>query len=586
DICEPVEGEGEVVMGSLQVILGPAAAVAAGARWRREGAVEWRETETAENNLEPGTYRIEFKDISGWTSPAVQTALLRSDEETTVIAVYESGSSCVGDPILVSMTDRNANPGDELLIPINVSSAEAISPAGIQIEVRYDPAFLDAASVEVRPTAITGKMGLVPNTTEPGKIIITVMGTMGGQGLKGRGHFFDIYAKIRDDVIVGTSSEITLDTVTFYNSEVERLCIDLEPTAILTAGGDYLLGDLNGDGISDVGDALWALRLAVGLETVQSGHVIAGDLNGDNRVNCADSVLLQRLAAGFDQVSPVPMEGDVSDALLLANILGSGISIEVRVDDESGRVNETFELPVRVDNAQGLSGYDITLSFDSAVLEVDSVREGTVTGSYPQEWQVSDGLLHISMGRKEAVYDSEKGILNATLAVVTFRVLAMPEDAATTMVRLDGNPELKGQYGDSFEWFTRVNKVHGEILIGSATDDEGEAETLEQMIELLIAQFNEIDTNGDGVLSYDEVAAAVPGMTQAQFNEIDTNADGSLSLDELETFLDKGCGCFSSCRKGLGPVDTMKRMIGDWLLIGLALMVMVGWSTIGHSQKK
>ena len=60
------EPEGEIAPGSLYVLLGPSDAVVAGARWRREDTTIWRETDTVEPDLAPGTYQIEFKDIIGW----------------------------------------------------------------------------------------------------------------------------------------------------------------------------------------------------------------------------------------------------------------------------------------------------------------------------------------------------------------------------------------------------------------------------------------------------------------------------------------------------------------------------------------
>ena len=44
--------------------------------------------------------------------------------------------------------------------------------------------------------------------------------------------------------------------------------------------------------------------------------------------------------------------------------------------------------------------------------------------------------------------------------------------------------------------------------------------------------FENIDTNGDGVLSYDEVAAVIPEMTPDQFKAADTDGDGVLSKAE------------------------------------------------------
>lgn len=42
-----------------------------------------------------------------------------------------------------------------------------------------------------------------------------------------------------------------------------------------------------------------------------------------------------------------------------------------------------------------------------------------------------------------------------------------------------------------------------------------------------------IDTNGNGMLSYKEVHAAMPKVTKSAFGKADTNSDGQLSKAEL-----------------------------------------------------
>ncbi|HEY8593897.1 MAG TPA: EF-hand domain-containing protein [Devosiaceae bacterium] len=44
--------------------------------------------------------------------------------------------------------------------------------------------------------------------------------------------------------------------------------------------------------------------------------------------------------------------------------------------------------------------------------------------------------------------------------------------------------------------------------------------------------FAQVDANGDGAISYDELAAALPDVTQDQFNAADADQNGSLSTDE------------------------------------------------------
>lgn len=46
------------------------------------------------------------------------------------------------------------------------------------------------------------------------------------------------------------------------------------------------------------------------------------------------------------------------------------------------------------------------------------------------------------------------------------------------------------------------------------------------------ADMAELDTDGDGMISYDEMIAAVPDVTEDTFATLDTNADGSVDSEE------------------------------------------------------
>lgn len=45
---------------------------------------------------------------------------------------------------------------------------------------------------------------------------------------------------------------------------------------------------------------------------------------------------------------------------------------------------------------------------------------------------------------------------------------------------------------------------------------------------------SEIDADGDGLLSYNELLAAYPAMTEENFTAIDTNSDGAVDADEMK----------------------------------------------------
>ncbi len=50
----------------------------------------------------------------------------------------------------------------------------------------------------------------------------------------------------------------------------------------------------------------------------------------------------------------------------------------------------------------------------------------------------------------------------------------------------------------------------------------------------------EIDANGDGVMTVDELQAVYPDMTAEQFAQLDLNSDGTLDHAEMEVGQQKG----------------------------------------------
>lgn len=46
--------------------------------------------------------------------------------------------------------------------------------------------------------------------------------------------------------------------------------------------------------------------------------------------------------------------------------------------------------------------------------------------------------------------------------------------------------------------------------------------------------FNTVDTDGDGSVTYEELTVVMPDVTKEQFSAVDTDADGVLSQEEYE----------------------------------------------------
>jgi hypothetical protein len=118
---------------------------------------------------------------------------------------------------------------------------------------------------------------------------------------------------------------------------------------------------------------------------------------------------------------------------------------------------------------------------------------------------------------------------------------------------------------------------------------EGEPVDVDTARQQLAEMFGQADINGDGGLSFEEAASAVPGLTQAVFDELDVNGDGQLTPDELG--FDAGCGC-GGCRgaKILGdspnPSKTRGGIVPGFLGDGFAVLFgMLGLMAMAGMRK-
>ena len=76
-----------VALGSLQVGIGPAWAVSAGAQWHVDGG-PWQSSGAAVTNLPAGSHTVAFRSLPGWTVPASQSVTVNFDQTTMTTGIY------------------------------------------------------------------------------------------------------------------------------------------------------------------------------------------------------------------------------------------------------------------------------------------------------------------------------------------------------------------------------------------------------------------------------------------------------------------------------------------------------------------
>jgi hypothetical protein len=192
-------------------------------------------------------------------------------------------------------------------------------------------------------------------------------------------------------------------------------------------------GDLDGNGKVDIRDAVWALRLVVGLPASGVANVLAGDLNGDGRVSIADAVNLVRIAAGLlppptlgtDPVGPphvfTPVRvslppGMAATGLSVLTTLGAGA-----VAPDGSAIVLTHGGESELGFVRGPAGQPVLMGWlgeGSAQISARSTAEALVfaaSGSFLLPWESRLKAMELLRGAPEL--DALAQALSASLAV-------------------------------------------------------------------------------------------------------------------------------------------------------------------------
>jgi len=74
-------------IGSLQVTIGPAGAVSAGAQWQVDGGA-WQNSGATVSGLSVGNHPVVFNTVSGWTTPGNQNVTVNANQTTPATGTY------------------------------------------------------------------------------------------------------------------------------------------------------------------------------------------------------------------------------------------------------------------------------------------------------------------------------------------------------------------------------------------------------------------------------------------------------------------------------------------------------------------
>lgn len=270
------------------------------------------------------------------------------------------------------------------------------------------------------------------------------------------------------------------------------------------------------------------------------------------------------------------------------------------VDKTRPVITPLGELEVRIEyrgvfSEPGATAYDACDGdlTESIVIEGETV-DSSVPGAYSINYSVADSSGNknnfirqvVVAGPKTVLVPDIKGLnLEEAQAILADSLLQITvgEEEYHDTVAVDHVIRQTPMAGSSTLEGSSVTVVvsKGPESVSEGEAPEGEADTLEEIAEVLLEEFDSIDVNDDSLVNMDEAQRALPNFTTQQFNDLDDNNDGYLSREELLVMIEgdteecTGCRACMGCCEEKADSKLLERYLGDWLLVGLSLLVLL-----------
>jgi len=395
--------------------------------------------------------------------------------------------------------DVFGKPGETIRIPVNISNAYGVMDHGLSIN--FDTVSCAMAGliefVTWERTGLTPNYIYESNEPTPGDVRLMTVSSSGFV-LAGEGHIVDLIYRVLPDAPDDSSCNFGFEHFSLYTLDDLKLPVpvgvDFTDTSVLQirSDGKYRLGDIfplcynNGpDGRVDAGDVLLALAIAVGrIDPSVCPHMMdAGDVNGDGIIDAADVILITRISVGKPVNPPSTAKSMAKRSTFLA---AAPEEYVVRVPFVGLTKKGTVDVPIRIDNAYGISGADIQLNYNQFVVEPVSMRAGDLAQDFRLESNLGEtapGVVRVSVARQN---DLPSG--GGVLGVVEFRAVNNAGNGSWTPVAI-AKVKLARQYGENAAWDATVSAVNGRICIAPPYDINGDGQTTVEDIFLFSRQW-------------------------------------------------------------------------------------------------
>ena len=337
---------------------------------------------------------LEFTFLGGSSAVSFQT-VEAADSLGNTLAVGFNGGSVSGTTPVISFPNTVAVPDDTVSVPVN---AEGLASVGsISLEVQFNNAALEFVGAE---NAIEN-FNFSANQPSTGVVRLAGFSTAG----------VDVGEKIVDlrfAVSEGTS-ELTFNEAGSEVTNTAGAAYNVEYEAGQVRADQLLLGDVQGNGVVDAGDASLVLQAAVDLITLNSVQVAAADVDASGTVDAADASFILQYVVGAIEQFPAE-EGSAAFAKTLPRsdaTLNWGELTQVNGSD-------AYQLPITISGGdQPVTAAQFTIRYNASSVSIEDVAS-----SAPSGWQAfhndQQGVLKIALAGAEGLSAGDVVTLTVT----------------------------------------------------------------------------------------------------------------------------------------------------------------------------
>ena len=310
------------------------------------------------------------------------------------VSVSDTSSYVVNPQATVSLPLAYGSPGDTVAVPISVRDLTGMEVLSFQFVVDYDTTILTAVGIDTSNTLLNGAGWLTEWNTDTDSVSVA---SSGAHPLSDSGNLLiKLLFEVSSVASTGDSSGLIFTSFTFNEGTPEAVT---EDNAFIVIG---LYGDVSENGEVMAYDASLILQYLLDLVPLTLSQQIVADVSDTNGIAALDASLILQYVVGTITDFPVETGGKEFPT-----------SAVLTLKDVSGAPGGIVNVPVLIENPEGLFSSEFTLTFDPNMLSLEDVS--TTLSGYQCLYKEKEGEVKVVLAGTES--PEEANTVNFTFRV-------------------------------------------------------------------------------------------------------------------------------------------------------------------------